>query len=180
EPEERPEATDLRAAFKTPSLDDPDFRTQPEQADWLGTQSHELRYLYERGAQIKDGVLIIPAEEHELPQDRDQPFITTLSYAHARIQNPQQATEFHALARTIGGETASPEMEREVFRYYYAQIRGGDRSAGQAVGLEKTLGDMRLLADEMSKLETRDSVEVAHPETSLEEMRAAGFDEDRE
>ncbi|MGH9937808.1 MAG: hypothetical protein ACREAM_16295, partial [Blastocatellia bacterium] len=180
EPGERPEAIDLRTAFKTPSLDDSDFRTQPEQADWLGTHSHELRDLYERGAQIKDGVLIIPAEEHELPEDRGQPFITTLSYAHARIQNPQQATEFHALARTIAGETASPEMEREVFRYYYAQIRGGDLSAGRAAELEKTLGEMRLLADEMSKLETRDSVEVAPPETFLEETRAAGFDEDRE
>src|SRR5262245_32135590 len=180
EPEERPEATDLRAAFKAPSLDDTDFRTQPEQADWLGTHSHELRDLYERGAQIKDGVLIIPAEEHELAEDRDQPFITTMSYAHARIQNPQQATEFHALARTIAGETASTEMEREVFRYYYAQIRGGDRSAGRAEELEKTLDEMRLLADEMSKLETRDSVEVAPPETFLEETRAAGLDEDRE
>jgi hypothetical protein len=39
---------------------------------------------------------------------------------------------------------------------------------------------MRLLADEMSKLETRDSVEVAPPETFLEETRAAMFDEDRE
>src|SRR5262245_26309676 len=180
EPEERPEATDLRAAFKAPSLDDNDFRTQPEQADWLGTHSHELRDLYERGAQIKDGVLIIPAEEHELTEDRDQPFITALSYAHARIQNPQQATAFHALALTIAGETASPEMEREVFRYYYAQIRGGDRSAGQAAELEKTLDEMRLLADEMSKLETRDSVEVVPPETFHEETRAAGFDEDRE
>src|SRR6266508_3760265 len=180
EPEERPEATDIRAAFKTPSFDDTDFRTQHEQADWLGTHSHELRDLYERGAQIKDGVLIIPAEEHELPEDRGQPFITTLSYAHARIQNPQQATEFHALARTITGETANPEMEREVFRYYYAQIRGGDHSAGQAAELEKTLDEMRLLADEMSKLETRDSVEVSPPETFLEETRAAGFDEDRE
>ncbi|HKQ80042.1 MAG TPA: hypothetical protein VJ810_40495 [Blastocatellia bacterium] len=178
--EERPEAADLRAAFKTPSLNDSDFRTQPEQADWLGTHSHELRDLYERGAQIKDGVLIIPAEEHELPEDRDQPFITTLSYAHARIQNPQQTTEFHALARTIAGETASPEMEREVFRYYYAQIRGGDLSAGRAAELEKTLGEMRLLADEMSKLETRDSIEVTPPETFLEETRAAGFDVDRE
>jgi len=179
EHEERPEATDLRAAFKTPNLDDPDFRTQPEQADWLGKQSHELRDLYERGAQIKDSVLIIPAEEYELPGDRDQPFITSLSYAHAQIQNLKQATEFHTLARAIAGETASPRMEREVFRHYYARIRG-DHSAGRAAELERTLGEMRLLADEMSKLETRDSVEVAPPDISPEEARAARFDEDRE
>jgi relaxase MobL-like protein len=179
EPEERSEAIDLRAAFKTPGLDDSDYRTQPEQADWLGKHSSELRDLYERGAQIKDDVLIIPAEEYELPEDRNQPFITSLSYAHEQISNPQQATGFHALARAIAGETASPEMEREVFRYYYSRIRWADPSE-RPDELEKTLGEMRLLADEMSKLETRDSIEVAPPEISIEETRAAGFDEDRE
>jgi relaxase MobL-like protein len=179
EPEERPEVIDLRAAFKTPGLDDSDYRMQPEQADWLGKHSRELRDLYERGAQIKDDVLIIPAEEYELPEDRDQPFITALSYAHEQFQNPQQATEFHALARAIAGETASPEMEREVFRYYYSRIRWADPSE-RPDELEKTLDEMRLLADEMSKLETRDSVEVTPPEISNEETRAAGFDEDRE
>lgn len=178
-PEERTEATDLRAAFKTPSLDDPDFRTQPEQADWLGKHSHELRDLYERGAQIKDGWLIIPAEEHELPGDRNQPFITGLAYAHEQIQNPRQATEFHALAQAIAGETASPEMEREVFRHYYARIRWTDPSE-RLEELKNILDEMRLLADEMSKLETRDSVEVAPPEIPFEETRAVGFHEDRE
>ncbi|HZF41217.1 MAG TPA: hypothetical protein VE715_20510 [Blastocatellia bacterium] len=32
EPEERPEVADLRAAFKTPSIDDSDYHTQPEPA----------------------------------------------------------------------------------------------------------------------------------------------------
>jgi hypothetical protein len=179
EPEDRVETRDLRAAFKTLSLDDPDFRTQPEQADWLEKHSRELRDLYEHGAQIKDGVLVIPAEEYELPEDRDQPFISTLSYAHKQIHNPRQATEFHALARAIAGETADARMEHDVFRYYYARIRGG-QSAERAVEVEKTLGEMRLLASEMSKLETRDSVEVAPSESSLGETRAAGFDEERE
>jgi hypothetical protein len=178
-PGREPEMIDLRAAFKTPSLDDPDYRTPYEQADWLGKHSHELRDLYERRAQKKDGWIIIPAEEHELPGDRDQPFITSLAYAHEQIQDPRQATEFHTLARTIAGETASPEMEREVFRHYYARFRWTDPSE-RLEELENTLDEMRLLADEMSKLETRDSIEVAPPEISLEEARAVGFDEDRE
>src|SRR5262249_5594735 len=111
---------------------------------------------------------------------RNQPFITTLFYAHARFQNPQQASEFHTLARTIAGETASTEMEREAFRYYYAQIRRGDDSSGCGEDLEKNVCEMRHMADEMTKLETRESIEVASPETFLEETRAAGFDEDRE
>lgn len=36
EPNERPSARDLRTAFRTPNLDDPDYRTPYEQADWLG------------------------------------------------------------------------------------------------------------------------------------------------
>lgn len=53
----------------------------------------------------------------------DQPFITGLAYEHEQIRNPEQAAEFHALARTIAGQTADPRTEIEVFRHYYAQIR---------------------------------------------------------
>jgi hypothetical protein len=52
EPEEteRPRATDVRAAFRSRSLDDPDYRTTVEQAGRLGKGSQEMRDLYERGA----------------------------------------------------------------------------------------------------------------------------------
>ncbi len=165
EPEKRPEATDLRAAFRTPSLDDPDYRSQPEQADWLGRHSQELRDLYERGAQMKGDVLIIPAEEHELSADGDQPFITGLAYAHQQIRNAEQAAEFHTLAQTIAGQTSDPRTEIEVFRHYYAEIR--------AEKLERTLDEMRLLAAEMARLETRESVEIARPVISFEDAREA-------
>jgi len=180
EPDERPEAPDVRIALRTLGLDDPDYRTQPEQADWLGKHSQELRDLYERGAEVKGDVLIIPAEVHELPEDRDQPFITSLSYAHQQIQNPDQASEFHTLARTIAGETADARTEIEVFRYYYDRIRpheagralSGDR-AERAEALNRTLDEMRLLAREMSGLETRESIEIARPVISFEETREA-------
>jgi hypothetical protein len=165
EPDERPEATDLRAAFRTPSLDDPDYRSQPEQADWLGARSQELRDLYERGAQVKGDVLIIPAEEHELSAAGDQPFITGLAYAHQQIRNAEQAAEFHALARTIAGQTADPRTEIEVFHYYYAEIR--------TEKLERTLDEMRLLAAEMARLETRESIEIARPVISFEDAQEA-------
>ncbi len=165
QPDERPEATDLRAAFRTPSLDDPDYRSQPEQADWLGRQSQELRNLYERGAQVKGDVLIIPAEEHELSAAGDQPFITGLAYAHQQIPQAEQAAEFHTLARTIAGQTADPQTEIEVFRHYYAEIR--------AEKLEQTLDEMRLLAAEMAKLETRESIEIARPVISFEDAQEA-------
>ena len=154
EPGERPDDTDLRSAFQVRSLDDPDYRTQPEQADWLGARSQTMRDLYERGTMLKGDVLVIPAEDHELPTDRDQPFITSLSYAHERIQNPVQAAEFHTLARTIAGETADPRTEIEGFRHYYDRVRHDAER-------DRTLDEMRLLADEMAKLETRESIEAA-------------------
>ncbi|MCG3145020.1 MAG: hypothetical protein HONDAALG_02561 [Gammaproteobacteria bacterium] len=161
---ESPEAMNLRIAFRNPGLDDPDYRTRPEQADWLNRQSQDLRDLYERGACVKDDVLVIPAEEHELPDGQDQPFITSLSYALGRIRDAEQAREFHTLARSIAGENADPR-DIEVFRYYYDQI-GRDAAA-----LEPTLDEMRLLAGEMAKLETQESVEVFADMVSLEEKR---------
>jgi len=166
EPEGSPDAADLRAAFRNASLDDPDYRTRPEQADWLNRRSQELRDLYERGASVKGDVLIIPAEEHELPADRDQPFLTSLSYALGQFQNPETAREFHTLARSIAGETADPQTEIEVFRHYYGQI-GQD-----AATLDVTIGEMRLLAAEMAKLETRESVEAVFPMAPYEETPA--------
>ena len=149
-PEERPRVTDLRAALRVPNLENADYRTPTEHADWLGNESQELRDLYERGASVKGDTLIIPAEEHELPADRDQPFIMSLSYALDKIENKEQAQEFHTLAKMIAGETADARTEIEIFRYYYDQLRQ-DRP--------NTLSEMRLLGTEMAQLETRESVE---------------------
>ena len=63
EPVNPPEALgDIREALKDRQVDDPFYNSQPEKADWLGEHSQELRDLYERGATIKDNVLVIPAE----------------------------------------------------------------------------------------------------------------------
>lgn len=128
----------------------------------MNKQSQDLRDLYERGACVKDAVLVIPAEEHELPDGQDEPFITSLSYALGRIRDQEQAREFHTLARTIAGENADPR-DIEVFRYYYGRI--------EEESLASTLGEMRLLAGEMAKLETRESIEVFADVVSLEERQ---------
>lgn len=177
EPDERPQAIDFRTAFRTTSLDDSDYRTPPEQADWLGQQSQTMRDLYEHGAEVKGDILLIPAEAHELSEEREQMFITSLPYALERIGDPAQAKEFHTLAKMIAGETADPRTVMEVFRHYYAQTRANerydstveDRAAEQASTLAKTLEEMRLLADEMAKLETRESIETVSQFVSLEE-----------
>lgn len=163
--DERPHLTDLRAALRIPNLADADYRTPPEHADWLGKESQELRDLYERGASVKGDTLVIPAETHELREDREQPFITSLSYALDKITEREQAQEFHRLAKAIAGETADARTELEVFRHYYQQLRGNDRQDS----LQRTLAEMRLLAGEMARLETRESVDAVALTVSLED-----------
>ena len=118
EENERPQARDIRSVLKIRSLDDPDYRTPQQHADWIGVESQTLRDLYERGAEIRGEVLMIPAEEYELPQDNETPFITTLSYAQSKIGDTEQAQEFHSLALAISGETADARTQIAVFKHY--------------------------------------------------------------
>lgn len=165
-------SNDMREALKSRSIDDSDYRTREEQADWLARHSQSLRDLYEHGAAIKGDVLIIPAEEYEISDERDGIRIIGIAHAYAKIQNPKLAAEFHSLARAIAGETADPVTEIKVFQHYYEQIEKDEkgrslkpfeRDYGQkrADSLQRTLEEMRLLADEMTKLETRESIEIA-------------------
>src|SRR5262249_23058684 len=124
---ERSQPGNVRAAMRNPSLDDPDYRTRREQADWIGRESKLMRDLYERGAEIKKDVLIIPAEEHELSRDREAPFITNLSYALGMVKEAERAAEFHSLAKKIGGETADGRTEIVVYKHYYDHLTRDER-----------------------------------------------------
>jgi hypothetical protein len=168
-PNEPLTARDLRTALRTTNLDDPDYRTPQEQADWLGQRSPTLRDFYEHGASIKGEIATLPAEEHEIASTHEQPFITSLSYALTRIGNSEQAAEFHSLAKSIAGETADTRTEVEVFRYYYAPLKSADPAAAREEATEKILTEMRPLAEAMKALETRNSVEVAESVISWDE-----------
>jgi hypothetical protein len=184
EPEEteRPRATDVRAALQSRSLDDPDYRTAAEQANWLGKESQEMRDLYERGAVIKGETLVIPAEGYELPEENDQPFITSLSYVHERIPQTEHAAEFHALGRAIAGEMADARGEIETFRFYYDRLNRDqsgrllrqEQTTEREAALTRTLAEMRAMAAVMKQLETQHSIEVAQPVVSLEQVREIG------
>ncbi len=169
EPNERMSARDLRTAFRPTNLDDPDYRSPYEQADWLGQQSQTLRDFYEHGASLKGDVLTLPAEEHEIVATEEKPFITSLPYALTRIGKAKQATEFHTLAKSIAGQTADVRTEVEVFRHYYAQLKAANDIASREAATEKTLTEMRPLAEAMQALETRESVEAGGAVTSPEE-----------
>jgi predicted NAD-dependent protein-ADP-ribosyltransferase YbiA (DUF1768 family) len=189
EPVSPPEALgDIREALKDLQVDDPYYNSQPDKADWLGERSQELRDLYERGATIKDNVLVIPAEGHELNNltaDRT-PFINELRYAHQEIPgHPEMAGEFYRLAKAIAGKTANTKTEIDCFRYFYKQIKHDaegrylkpDQKEAREEALEWTLVEMRALAGEMEKLETLVSVEARRADVvvSLEQVREAEF-----
>lgn len=186
EEHERRSAHDLRTALRTASLDDPNYRTRAEQADWLGKESPAMRELYERGATIKGDLLLIPAEEHELHAEREIPFITTLAYAQQKLRNSEQAREFHTLAHTISGENADVRTQLAVFKTYYRRISHdeGEHSprrehkTARADAIARTLAEMRVMAAEMAKLETRESVEIAK-QSRLDTAEARGLTEEK-
>ncbi len=184
EPVTPPDALgNIREALKDRRMNDPYCNSQPGKADWLGGHSPELRDLYERGATIKDNVLVIPAEGHELNDLTAEraPFINELRYAHQEIRDPEKANEFYNLARTIAGKTANTRTEIDYFRYFYNRIKHDgegrylklDQKEAREEALEQTLVEMRLLAGEMEKLETLRSIEAQRPEAmvSLEQVR---------
>lgn len=181
EPEEteRPLATDMRAALTSRALDDPDYRTAAEQADWLGRESQQMRDLYERGAVIKGETLIIPAEGHELREDAEQPFITTIAYSQQLIRAPEKAAEFHALGRAIAGEMTDARGEIETFRFYHDRLGrdergrrlGREQTAQREAAVERTLHEMRAVATAMRELETQHSLEVLRSVVSLDQPR---------
>ena len=102
---------DIREALKDRQADNSHYNSQPEKADWLGERSQELRDLYERGATIKDNVLVIPAEGHELNNltaDR-APFINERSYAHQEITDPESRIAFDRVNH-LSGDRAPLEV----------------------------------------------------------------------
>ena len=174
---ERLQARDSRAALAPREMDHPEYRTPVEQANWLNEHGQTMRDLYEHGAEIKGDVLVIPAEEYELVDERGAPFITTLSYALEKIDDIERAREFHELALAISGETADARTQIAVFKTYYDRIRRGAREdrfhkadeTDKAEVLARTLEEMRLIAAEMARLETRESVDVVQAAEDREE-----------
>lgn len=164
-------ARDLREALRPRGLDDIDYRTPAEQAAQFQQESPVLRDLYEHGAALKGDTLVLPAEAHELNDERATPFLTTLAYAQQRLSNSAQAREFHDLAHTISGETADARTQLTVFKIYYDQLARdaqGQRlekqnTEGHTEAVERTLTEMRALAQEMASLETRESIDAAFP-----------------
>ncbi len=157
------------------SINQTDGRNRSEHASYLGTSSQFVRDLYERGANIIDGKLIVPQEKPEISRD---PAIVTNEYAVKKIEkilgSQSKGKEFAPLlveyGNKIAGRTSDGETKIKVFSWMYEALDGksnflsggieGARNESSDERFGRQLEAIRNLAEEMHQLEPTDRVEV--------------------
>ena len=149
-------------------INETDGRNRSEQASYLGQFSQFTRDIYERGANIVDGNMIVPQEKLT---DSQPLAMTTESYAVDRIgkvlQNEEHAKELAPVVveygNKIAGITADGETRLKVFGWMYESLEGktdfGARETGEKLSFAETLEKIRGLAEEMRVLEPLDKTE---------------------
>jgi hypothetical protein len=149
-------------------INETDGRNRNEQASYLGQFSQFTRDVYERGAHIVDGNLIVPQEKLT---DSQPLAMTTESYAVDRIgkvlQNEERAKELAPVVveygNKIAGMTADGETKLKVFGWMYESLEGktdfGARETGEKLSFAETLEKIKGLAEEMHSLEPLDKTE---------------------
>lgn len=169
-------------------INETDGRNRSEQASYLGQFSQLTRDIYERGANVVNGNLIIPQEKLT---DSQPPQMTTESYAVSRIekilQNEERAKELAPVVveygNKIAGITADGETKLKVFGWIYESLEGktdfGGRETGEKPKFEETLKKIKGLAEEMHSLEPLDKTEFV-PLAEIEySYSAESFNENR-
>jgi hypothetical protein len=159
-----------------------DGRNRSEQASYLGRASQFIRDIYERGANVVDGKLIIPQEKLTISEPLK---ITTESYAVKKIgdilRNESKAKEIAPViveyGNKIAGATSDGETKLKVFGWMYDslegksefQVRDENNSLGEKAKFEETLEKIGKLAEEMHSLEPLDKIEFV-PLAGIEQV----------
>ena len=157
-----------------------DGRNRSEQASFLGKSSQLVRDIYERGANVVDGKLIIPTENLNSPQPLA---VTTQEYAVKRLgeilKDESKAKEIAPLVveygNKISGVTADGETKIKVFNWIYDSLesrnefldRENEARRNETTRFDNTLDEIRRLAGEMHELEPLDKIEFV-PLTTLD------------
>lgn len=152
-----------------------DGRNRSEHASYLGKSSQFVRDLYERGATIVDGQLIVPSERLA---DSTPLAISTQEYAVKRIErivgNESKSKEIAPLVveygSKIAGQTADGETKIKVFTWIYEALEGKntflpnetpDRQPETSdERFTRNLNEIRVLAEQMHQLEPTDKLEL--------------------
>lgn len=161
-----------RSEMLLAKLEDTEGRNRSEHASHLNGQSQFVRDLYERGAMVRDGVLIFPKENPSLSPPLA---ITTNEYAVKKLSAILNETRARELApqiveygTRIAGSYADRDSKIKVFNWIYGALEGrneflpsGERTLGnepKEEKVERTLNEIAGLSEEMSRLEPSDKL----------------------
>lgn len=169
-------------------LEDTEGRNRSEHASHLNGHSQFVRDLYERGATVRDGVLISPKENPSSPPPLN---LATNEYAFRRLSGLVSESRAKELApqvveygKRIAGATADRDTKIKVFNWIYEALEGRGEllnkdgrvleAETKEERFERTLNEIGSFAEEMSKLEPSDR---SVPFEQLPE--ATGFEHER-
>ncbi len=174
------------------SINQTSGRSRSEQASHLGRSSQFVRDLYERGANLVDGNLIVPTERPTVSQPIR---VSTQEYAVSKVteilKQKVSAKELAPLIVEYGNKIAGPapdgETKVKVFTWMYQALEGkaeflaGEQDPSRVETKEdrfaRSLEEIRILADEMHELAPTDKLEL-QPLRVIEESGRVIIDEE--
>ncbi|KXJ97980.1 MAG: hypothetical protein UZ17_ACD001002870 [Acidobacteria bacterium OLB17] len=182
-----------RSEMLLPKIEDTEGRNRSEHASHLNGQSQFIRDLYERGAVVRDGVLISPKEN---PSSAPALAIATNEYAVKRLSTlmgesraKEIAPQIIEYGMRIAGSSADRDTQIKIFNWIYGALEGRNAllSSDERIPenepkeerIERTLKEIAGLAEEMSKLEPSDRLDLidAHGERTTFEGHDRSDDE---
>lgn len=171
-------------------LEDTEGRNRSEHASHLNGHSQFVRDLYERGAVVRDGLLISPKENASASSPLA---ITTAEYAVKRLEPIVNESRAKVIApqlveygNRIAGDSADRDTKIKVFNWIYGALEGRndllkteDKASvneSKEERFERTLEEISVLAGEMERLEPTDrlvAVESLDQDNDVATERAA-------
>lgn len=149
------------------NINQTDGRNRSEQASFLGKSSQFARDIYERGATVNEGKLLVPQENLTAAAPLA---VTTQEYAVKRIgkilRDESKAKEFAPTiveyGEKISGLTADGETKLKVFAWIYDTLEGKNETPEQiessAERFANRLEQIKSFAEEMHSLEPTDKI----------------------
>lgn len=179
-----------RSEMLLAKIEDTEGRNRSEHASHLNAHSQFVRDLYERGAVVRDGVLISPKENSSSAPPLA---IATNEYAVKRFsallgesRAKELAPQIIEYGMRIAGSSADRDTQIKVFNWIYGALEGRNEllssderspeNEPKEERIERTLKEIAGLAEEMGKLEPSDRLDLidAHERTALGEHDREG------
>lgn len=181
-----------RSEMLLAKLEDTEGRNRSEHASHLNGHSQFLRDLYERGAVVRDGVLISPKDNASaappLAIATNEYAVKKLSVILNESRAKELAPQIVEYGSRIAGTFADRDTKIKVFNWIYGALSGRNdflpsdertlENETKEEKVERTLKEIAGLADEMCRLEPSDKlVLVDEQERSTAEQTDRGDDE---